>query len=143
MARIDDHNRNGHGPYLVSHAWTDGPSIRIVYTAPPSGRAWGLARDTTESIVDPGPWQDTDEAALHYLLIDFDENQPNTSPDNSADPDVIWWFGQPQPDLPHMLSDLPDSYRYAPSARNDVVTKPKGPFLADPRRYADPPGDDE
>ena len=110
LARIDDHNRNGHGPYLVSHAWTDGSSIRIVYSAPPSGRAWGLARDTTESIDDSGPWQD--EAALYYLLIDFDENQPNTSPDGAADPAVIWWFGQPHPDLPHKLSDLPDSYRY-------------------------------
>ncbi|PQE01757.1 hypothetical protein CYL16_06830 [Mycobacterium sp. EPG1] len=112
LARIDAHNRKGHGPYLVSHAWTDGSSIRIVYSAPPSPRAWGLARDTTESIVDPGPWQDTDEAALYYLLIDFDENQPNTSPGGAADPAAIWWFGQPQPDLPQKLSDLPDAYRY-------------------------------
>jgi hypothetical protein len=33
----------------------------VVYTAPPSDRTWGLARDTRDSIIDPGPWPDLDE----------------------------------------------------------------------------------
>jgi hypothetical protein len=36
LSRIDDQNREGHDPYLVSHAWTEGPMMYLVYTAPPS-----------------------------------------------------------------------------------------------------------
>ncbi|WP_221369093.1 hypothetical protein [Mycolicibacterium xanthum] len=61
----------------MSHAWTTGTVIHLVYTARPSGRVWGLARDTAKSIIDPGPWPDEDEAARYYYLLDFEENQPS------------------------------------------------------------------
>lgn len=56
----------GHYTFLVSHAWTDGPMIYVVYTAPPSNVRWGLVRDTRVSTIDPGPWPDVDEAVLFY-----------------------------------------------------------------------------
>ncbi|PRC42640.1 hypothetical protein C6A85_000000109445, partial [Mycobacterium sp. ITM-2017-0098] len=62
LSRIANDNSAGRAPYRVSHAWTEGPMIRLVYSAPPSDRTWGLARDTRESIIDPGPWPDVDEA---------------------------------------------------------------------------------
>jgi len=74
LDRIEFENANGHEPFLVSHAWTDGPIMYLVYTAPPSDRTWGLARDTRESIIDPGPWPDLDEAVPYYYLLDFEEN---------------------------------------------------------------------
>lgn len=45
--------RPGRYTFLMSHAWTDGAAIRLVYTAPPSDRTWGLARDTRESLINP------------------------------------------------------------------------------------------
>ena len=53
LRHIEAENNNGHDPYLVSHAWTEGPMMYLVYTAPPSDRTWGLARDTRESIINP------------------------------------------------------------------------------------------
>lgn len=46
LRHIDDENVKRHNPFLVSHAWTDGPLMFLVYTAPPSDRTWGLVRDT-------------------------------------------------------------------------------------------------
>lgn len=66
LRHIEQENANGSDPYLVSHAWTDGPMMYLVYTAPPSDRTWGLARDTRESIIDPAPWLDMNEAVLTY-----------------------------------------------------------------------------
>ena len=75
LRRIDAENPNeDRHTFLVSHAWTEGPMIYVVFTAPPSDRTWGLVRDTRTSIIDPGPWPDLDEAVLYYYLLDFEEN---------------------------------------------------------------------
>ena len=116
LQRIEEANSEGCGPYLVSHAWTAGPMLYVVYTAPPSDRTWGLARDTTESVVDPGPWANDDEAARYYYLVDFEENQPSTSFRSPGDDDSIWWFGHPRDGLPRRLSDLPEDARYRTAA---------------------------
>ena len=89
LQRIEKANSEGRGPYLTSHAWTAGPMLYVAYTARPSDRTWGLARDTTESIIDPGPWTNDDEAARYYLLVDFEENQPSTSFRRPGDDDSI------------------------------------------------------
>lgn len=65
LHHIDIKNQEGSNPYLVSHAWTTGPMMYLVYTAPPSDITWGLARDTRESLIDPGPWPDIDEAVRY------------------------------------------------------------------------------
>jgi hypothetical protein len=135
LHRINDENANGHDPYLVSHAWTEGPMMYVVYTAPPSDRTWGLARDTRESIIGPGPWLPEDDPALYYFLLDFEENQPSSSFRRPGEPDTIWWFGFPREGLPERPSDIPEAYRYTPStspaakrpqqARPIVVTEPR------------------
>ncbi|KZS67694.1 hypothetical protein A4G27_01810 [Mycobacterium kansasii] len=45
----------GYYVFLVSHAWTEGPLMYLVYQAPPSEITWGLVRDTRKSLLDPGP----------------------------------------------------------------------------------------
>jgi hypothetical protein len=115
LRHIDGENCKGHEPFLVSHAWTDGPMMYLVYTAPPSDRTWGLARDTRDSIIDPGSWQNLDEAVLYYYLLDFEENQPSSSFRRPGEPDTIWWFGFPREGLPERPSEIPESYRYTPS----------------------------
>ena len=134
LQRIEEANSEGCGPYLVSHAWTAGPMLYVVYTAPPSDRTWGLARDTTESVVDPGPWANDDEAARYYYLVDFEENQPSTSFRGPGDDDSIWWFGHPRDSLPERPSDLPEDARYR------TVEKPTSADATqkahtEPRRY--------
>jgi hypothetical protein len=113
LRRIDAENAEGHDPYLVSHAWTEGTMMYLVYTAPPSDRTWGLVRDTRQSNIDPGPWPSLDEAVLYYYLLDFEENQPSSSFRRPGEPDTIWWLGFP--DLPTDPSDIPDTHRYTPS----------------------------
>ncbi|MBX7447205.1 hypothetical protein GR927_04330 [Mycolicibacterium sp. 3033] len=90
--------------------------LYVAYTAGPSDRTWGLARDTTESIIDPGPWTNDDEAARYYLLVDFEENQPSTSFRRPGDDDSIWWFGHPRNGLPDRPSGLPEDPRYRMTA---------------------------
>lgn len=126
----------GRAPFVVSHAWTEGPALRVVYTAPPSAQTWGLARDTRESIIDSGPWPDADEAAQYYFLVDFEENQPSSSPGGSDARGNIWWFGHSEQPLPQTLSEVPDSYRYTGAGLPEPPTVDPGPA---PRRYADPP----
>lgn len=100
--------RAGRLTFTVSHAWVDGPSIRLVYVTPPSDRSWGLARDTRRSLVDPGPWTDADDPARYYYLLDLEEDWPGaTSREPGEDPDLIWWLGYPLDDLPGRLSKLP------------------------------------
>jgi len=97
-------------------------------------------RDTRESIIDPSPWPDLDEAVLYYYLLDFEENQPSSSFRRPGEPDTIWWFGFPRTGLPEHPSDVPDAYRYTP-ARTPVVAKPVTTLprpVIEPRRYADP-----
>jgi hypothetical protein len=134
LQHIEKENASGHGPYLVSHAWVEGPMVFVVYTAPPSDQIWGLARDTRESIIDPAPWPDIDEAVLTYYLVDFEENQPSAASRRPGDPDTIWWFGYPQDNVPDRPSDIPTSYRYAqPTA--PVATAAEAPPDIEPRRY--------
>ncbi len=141
LRRIDSENCAGHEPFLVSHAWTDGPMLYVVYTAPPSDRAWGLARDTRNSIIDPGPWPDLDEAVLYYYLIDFEENQPSASFRSPGEADTIWWFGFPREGLFERPSDIPEKYRYTPPSANSQVKIDRDqdpPVINEPRRYGNP-----
>lgn len=142
LLRIANDHSMGHAPYQVSHAWTEGPMIRVIYSAPPSDRTWGLARDTRVSVIDAGPWPDVDEAARYYFLIDFEENQPSSSPAGLDDSDTIWWFGHPLDGLPQRLSDVPESRRVTfadsqISATDSQNIRPE----QEPRRYADLPSD--
>ena len=134
LQRIEEANSEGRGPYLVSHAWTTGPMLHVVYTAPPSDRTWGLARDTTESVVDPGPWPNDGDAARYYYLVDFEENQPSTSFRRPGDDDTIWWFGHPRDDLPDQPSDLPADARYQMTASPNTQGPNQEPHI-EPRRY--------
>ncbi|WP_231639775.1 hypothetical protein [Mycobacterium sp. Marseille-P9652] len=140
MLRIEGENAAGHEPFLVSHAWTDGPMMYMVYTAPPSDRTWGLARDTRESIIDPGPWPDVNEAALYYYLLDFEENQPSASVRRPGEPDTIWWFGFPRNGLPQRPSEIPEAYRHRPptgdAPPSDGGQSPS--VVNEPRLYGDP-----
>ena len=66
--------QSGRCTFHVSHAWVDGAVMYLVYTAPPSDRIWGLARDTRESLINPSPWNETDDPAFYYYLLDLEEN---------------------------------------------------------------------
>ncbi len=133
--------RPGRCTYLVTHAWTDGPSIRLVYTAPPSDRIWGLARDTRRSLIDPGPWNETDNPALYYYLLDLDENWPGAeSREPGENDDLIWWRGYPLTHLPAHLSELPEGYRYTSPPPDPQWIDHTPPPVVEPRRYADPNG---
>lgn len=112
----------------------------LVYTAPPSNRTWGLVRDTRESVIDPGPWSDLDEAVLYYYLVDFEENQPSSSFRRSDEQDNIWWFGFPREGLPERASDIPEDYRYTPPKE---TPPPKHSLdqdrpVTEPRLYGNP-----
>ncbi|MEE6175391.1 hypothetical protein [Mycobacterium sp. 050134] len=127
---------------MVSHAWTEGAMMYIVYTAPPSNRTWGLARDTRESIIDPGPWPDLDEAELYYYLLDFEENQPSASFRRPGEPETIWWFGFPRDRLPERTSEIPEVYRHTPPLGNSPVQYSRDrdrPVINEARQYGDPP----
>lgn len=141
LERIDIENGKGHGPFLVSHAWIDGPMIYLVYTAPPSDRNWGLARDTRDSIIDPGPWPDSNEAALYYYLLDIEENQPSASFRGSGEADAIWWFGFPREGLPEHPSDIPAAYRHTPLPTGSPAKPHRDPtptIANEPRLYGNP-----
>ncbi|GAB3217124.1 hypothetical protein [Mycolicibacterium hippocampi] len=135
LQRIEEANAQGQGPYLVSHAWTAETKLYLVYTAPPSDRTWGLARDTTESIIDPGPWLNVDEAARYYYLVDFEENQPSSSFRHPSDTDAIWWFGFPRDGLTQHPSDLPEENRYRGAGSPLPPHTKEGATPANPRRY--------
>ena len=141
LRHIDGENCKGHAAFLVSHAWTDGPMMYLVYTAPPSDRTWGLARDTRDSIIDPGPWPDLDEAVLYYYLLDFEENQPSSSFRRPGEPDTIWWFGFPREGLPERPTDIQEAYRYTPLTGTSPAKHNRDqdrPVINDPRLYGNP-----
>jgi hypothetical protein len=141
LRRIDAENKNGRGPFLVSHAWIEGPMMYVVYTAPPSDRTWGLVRDTRESTVNPSSWPDSDEAALYYYLLDFEENQPSSSIRRPGEPDTIWWFGYPRESLPSSSSDIPEAFRSAPSTEASSVKPGQDQdrsVINEPHRYGNP-----
>jgi hypothetical protein len=134
-------NNEGRYTFLISHAWTQGSMMYLVYTAPPSDITWGLARDTRESMINPSPWQDVDEAVLYYYMLDFEEDWPGSSSRQPGEPDAIRWLGDQQAGLPERPSDIPEAYRYTPSTapsaersrKRDQCDQPHHP-----RRYADP-----
>ncbi|KAA8939258.1 hypothetical protein [Mycobacterium sp.] len=142
LLRIEDENSRGGKPLLASHAWTNGPMMYLVYTAPPSDITWGLVRDTRESIIDPVPWPDVDEAVRWYYYLDLDEGQPWAFFREPGEPDTIRWCGYPlEDDLPQRLSDIPDAYRYTSPPRTSSTTRDQGQdqrVVNEPRRYADP-----
>jgi hypothetical protein len=146
LCRIDSENQvpnpaQGHHLFVVSHAWTNGPMMYLVYTSPPSDITWGLARDTRESIIGPGPWLDVDDAVTYYYLVDLEEGCATSGP--PREPGTILWCGFPlEADLPARPSDIPDEYRYTSppgesSAKRcpDQASRP----INEPRLYADPP----
>lgn len=133
--------RPGRCTFLVSHAWIDGAVMYVVYSAPPSDRIWGLVRDTRESLINPSPWNESDDPALYYYLLDLEENWPGAEsrePDESDD--LIWWGGDPVTDLPADLSALPADYRYTPPLPDPAWIDHTPPPVVEPRRYVDPNG---
>jgi hypothetical protein len=143
LRRIEDENQvanpaEGHYTFHVSHAWTDGPMIYLVYTAPPSEITWGLARDTRESLIDMGPWPDVEEAVTYYYLLDLEEGGSLRRP---GEPDTILWCGDPCEGLPERPSEIPDAYQYTPPPRTPATRHDRGQdqqVINEPRRYADP-----
>jgi hypothetical protein len=101
--------------FRVSHAWTEGAMMYLIYTAPPSDRTWGLVRDTRESLINPSSWNDTDDPALYYYLLDLEENWPGRHSRRPGEPDTIWWQGHPLENLVENAGDLPTTYRYTPA----------------------------
>ncbi|BCZ24831.1 hypothetical protein MYSE111917_16730 [Mycobacterium senriense] len=140
LRHIESENNRADKPFLVSHAWTDGPIMYVVYTAPPSDRTWGLVRDTRESVIDPGPWPDLHEAVQYYYLVDFQENQPSSSFRRPGEPDTIWWFGFPRNELPDRISDIPDKYRHTPSPEAPSLKhgEDQEQRVTEPRLYGNP-----
>jgi len=142
LRHIEVENNSGHGPYIVTHAWTEGSTMYLVYTDPPSDRTWGLVRDTRESIIDPGPWPDLAEAVLYYYLCDFEENQPSSSSRRPGEPETIWWFGSPRERLPERPSEIPEAYRYtSPTATSasELGSEQDRPGINEPRMYGNRP----
>jgi hypothetical protein len=115
--------------------------IYVVFTAPPSHKTWGLARDTRTSIIDPRPWPDLNEAVSYYYLLDIEENWPGWFSRRPGEPDTIQWRGDGDGDLPEYPSGIAESHRYATpteSASTESDSKSGGPQSEEPRRYADP-----
>ena len=138
LQRIHSANESaGAYTFLVSHAWTDGPDIFIVYAAPPSNLTWGLVRDTRESIVDGQSWTDVAEASLYYYLLDFEENWPGNFSREPGESDEIRWMGDPREGLPSEVAALPNEWRVV--APGDGQPRPLLDKRAtEPRRYVDP-----
>lgn len=144
LAHITHQNAEGSDTFLVSHAWTDGPVMYLVYEAPPSTITWGLVRDTRESIIDPTPWPSLGVAVRYYYLLDLCENRVSAAfPHPKNDLNLIVWHGDhsdgddSSEQLPQRVADIPDSYRYEQPptpAQSQGKTHP----TIEPRRYADP-----
>ena len=140
-ANADAHPGAGRCSFLVSHAWTDGPSIRLVYVAPPSDRIWGLARDTRRSLIGLGPWGETDDPALYYYLLDLEENWPGAQSREPAEAeDAIGWRGHVVDGLPAHARELIEEWRYAAPPTDPSWIDRRPPPAVAPRRYADPNG---
>jgi hypothetical protein len=134
-----DKPRPGHYLFRVSHAWTEGATMCLVYTTPPSDIIWGLVRDTGRSLINPSPWNDTDDPALYYYLLDLEEEWPgHVSHEPGDDPDTIRWSGLPCEGLPERLSDIPESYRHTPPPISAAETRQEAPPVIEPRRYGNP-----
>ncbi|MBI2702710.1 MAG: hypothetical protein HYX31_26950 [Mycobacterium sp.] len=139
LHRIDNENQEGSGPYIISHAWTEGPIMFLVYSTPPSEITWGLARDTSESLIDPSPWPNIDEAVRYYYRLDLEEGAPSFVP--PGEPDAILWGGDPQDDLPERLTDIPEEHRYMSRTSPSTATRGREQgqhIVNEARRYVDP-----
>ena len=131
--------QNVKNSFQVSHAWTTGPMMYLVYRTPPSDITWGLARDTTSSLIDPGPWTEADDPALYYYLLDLEEGWPgNSSLQPGDDPEVIRWSGWPLEDLTERIGDIPESYRHVPVTFPVVEAQSQPSSATEPRRYGNP-----
>jgi hypothetical protein len=148
LGRINQTCMEDDAIFHVSHAWTDGPVMYLVYTAPPSSLTWGLVRDTRESIIDPGPWSSVVTAARYYHQLDLCENRVSASfrvP--GLDIDVILWHGdhtyreEPRRDLPQRTSEIPPARRYThpTQSSSEIDRDPASPI--ETRHYVDPTED--
>jgi hypothetical protein len=109
--------------------------------APPSNRTWGLARDTRGSLINPSRWNDADDPAYYYYLLDLEENWTGgSSREPGENPDLIWWSGEPATDLPEHLSVVPEAHRYIPPKPDPSWVDHIPQMVNEPRRYADPNG---
>ena len=141
LCYIDNANKEGRPPFLVTHAWTTGPMMYLVYKAPPSEIAWGLVRDTRESNISPGPWMSVEEAVLYYYITDLEEDRMSASFRHPGKPETILWYGDRKAGLPERASDIAEACRYTPptgaSAKHgrDQVR----PVINEPRLYGNQP----
>lgn len=139
LRHIDEENSLGGNPFLVTYAWAEGPTIYLVYTAPPNAITWGLARDTRESLIDPGPWFSLEDAVRYYYLLDLDEGRMSASFRHPGDPTTILWDADVTEGLPVRPSDVPEAYRYTPTTTLPPPgTRRYPPPDTEPRLYADP-----
>lgn len=137
-ANADPDIRKGRYTFQISHAWTEGAMMYLVYRAPPSDRTWGLARDTRQSLINPGPWNDTDDPARYYYLLDLEENWPGLHPRRPGEPDTIWWHGHPLNDVITHPGDISEQYRYSAPPTDPSWVERRKPVVNEARRYADP-----
>lgn len=128
----------GRYAFVVSHAWTEGAMMYLVYSAPPSDRVWGLARDTRCSLINRGPWNDTDDPGLYYYLLDLEENWPGLHSRQPGESDMIWWDGYPLDGLVQRPEDIPGKYRYTPPPPDPSWVRRDPEVVNEPRRYANP-----
>ncbi len=112
----------------------------VVHRAPPSELLWGPARDTRQSLIDPGPWNPVDDAAQYYYLLDFEEGWAGPlSRTSKEDLGISRWRGDHQQGLPERVSSIPDAYRYEPPRLPAQVARSGDiPSPVESRRYADP-----
>jgi hypothetical protein len=143
LLHINEENTEGRGPFLVSHGWTEGPVMYLVYKALPSGITWGLVRDTRESNIEPAPWPSLDVAVRYYYLFDLCEGRVSASFRHPGNPDTILWhgdqtYGDSWQGLPQRPSDIPEAYRYTPPPISAAEARQEAPPVVEPRRYANP-----
>ncbi len=144
LLHINQENAEGHDPFLVSHGWTEGPVMYLVYKAPPSDITWGLVRDTRESNIEPAPWPSLEVAVRYYYLFDLCEGRVSASFSHPGRPDTILWHGDQSYDtdpcsgFPQQTSDIPEAYRYTPPPLPKADTRQEPPPAIEPRRYANP-----
>lgn len=139
---IAQNNNEGRYTFLFSHAWTEGPTMYLVYEAPPSEIAWGLVRETRRSIIDPGPWPDVDEAVhYYYYILDLEGIQPSAFSHHPGERGTILWLGDRCEGLPEHPSDIPEAFRYTPPPAAPSAKRSQNqarPVINEPRCYADP-----
>lgn len=114
--------------------------IYVLYQTPPLDITWGLVRDTRESLIGSGPWNGTDNPALYYYLLDFEEGCSGPLLlEPGQDPNIIRWHGDQHDGLPESVSDIPVAHRHNPTSIPPAATPQNEHHPpVEPRRYADP-----